>query len=50
MLLNLVPILNIWPAIELGFFKGTTGENRFGDDPLLAGPDSADAQPSLQAD
>ena len=34
-LLFLVPILNIWPFIELGFLRGTKGENRFGQD-LLA--------------
>lgn len=34
-LLFFVPILNLWPIIELGFFRGTKGENRFGQD-LLA--------------
>ena len=34
LLVSLVPILNLWPAIELYFFKGTEGSNRFGDDPL----------------
>jgi len=24
-----------WMIVELGFLKGTTGENRFGDDPLV---------------
>ena len=34
-LINLVPIIGIfWSFIELGFFKGTTGKNRFGLDPL----------------
>lgn len=29
-----VPILNLWPIIELGFFRGTHGHNKFGEDPL----------------
>ncbi|MCK5237378.1 MAG: DUF805 domain-containing protein [Deltaproteobacteria bacterium] len=33
-LLYFVPIVSLWPAIELGFFKGTTGTNAYGDDPL----------------
>ena len=34
-LINLVPIIGtIWSFVELGFFKGTTGKNRFGLDPL----------------
>ena len=32
--LFLVPILSLWPAIELMFFKGTSGANRFGADML----------------
>lgn len=34
LLIFFVPILNLWPAIELYFLKGTTGENRFGADPV----------------
>jgi uncharacterized membrane protein YhaH (DUF805 family) len=34
-LINLVPCIGFfWSLIELGFLKGTTGENRFGPDPL----------------
>ena len=33
-LLFLVPLLNIWPAIELGFLRGTLGPNQYGPDPL----------------
>jgi uncharacterized membrane protein YhaH (DUF805 family) len=33
-LLGLVPIIAIWPAIELGFLRGDAGPNRFGPDPL----------------
>lgn len=33
-LLNLVPIINIWAFIETGFLKGTEGPNQFGPDPL----------------
>ena len=33
--IHLVPIIGIlWTFVELGFFKGTTGKNRFGLDPL----------------
>ena len=34
-LLCLVPILNLWPAVEIYFLRGTRGPNRFGPDPLL---------------
>ena len=33
-LLFLVPLLNIWPLIELYFLRGTSGENQYGADPL----------------
>ena len=33
-LIGLVPLLGLWALIENGFFKGTTGPNRFGPDPL----------------
>lgn len=34
-LIIIVPIIGtIWTLVELGFFKGTTGKNRFGPDPL----------------
>jgi uncharacterized membrane protein YhaH (DUF805 family) len=36
--LLLIPLVNIFPAILLGFFKGTTGPNRFGPDPLSPSP------------
>ena len=32
--LLLIPVLNIWPLVELFFLKGTNGSNKFGDDPL----------------
>ena len=34
LLLLLVPLANLWVAIELGFLPGTVGPNRFGPDPL----------------
>jgi uncharacterized membrane protein YhaH (DUF805 family) len=35
-LINLVPIVgSIWALVENGFLKGTSGENRFGADPLV---------------
>ncbi len=33
-LLGLIPLVNIWVMIELGFLKGTSGDNKFGSDPL----------------
>lgn len=32
-LLLLVPLVNLWPAIEIMFLRGTKGPNRFGADP-----------------
>ena len=34
LLLWLVPLLNLWPFVELLFIKGTTGSNKYGEDPL----------------
>ncbi len=34
LLLYLVPVVNLWPLIELYFLKGTTGPNEYGEDPL----------------
>jgi uncharacterized membrane protein YhaH (DUF805 family) len=34
LLLFLIPIVNLWPTIELAFIKGTNGPNKYGDDPL----------------
>lgn len=34
MILSLIPILNIWYLIEIGFLKGTDGPNDYGEDPL----------------
>jgi uncharacterized membrane protein YhaH (DUF805 family) len=33
-LLFLVPIVSIWPLIEIWFLRGTIGSNRFGADPV----------------
>ncbi|MGH6983651.1 MAG: DUF805 domain-containing protein [Stellaceae bacterium] len=34
LLIGLVPLLNLWLAVELMFLRGTVGLNRFGPDPL----------------
>lgn len=34
LLLFLVPILQIWPAIEIPFIRGDAGDNRFGPPPI----------------
>ena len=34
-LVMLIPVVNIWPIIELFFLRGTSGDNQFGSDPLL---------------
>ncbi|MEW6536612.1 MAG: DUF805 domain-containing protein [Candidatus Auribacterota bacterium] len=36
LLLGVVPLLNIWLIIELGFLQGTIGDNKYGTDPLSA--------------
>ncbi len=37
LLIALIPVIGfIWLAVELMFLKGTSGENRFGPDPLTA--------------
>ncbi len=37
LLIALIPLIgSIWLLIELGFLRGTEGENRFGPDPLAA--------------
>ena len=43
---NLIPLVNIWLMIELGFLPGTSGGNRFGPPPGLAAitPDQANAR------
>ena len=35
LLLQFIPLVNIWVVIEILFLKGTTGPNRFGPDPLM---------------
>jgi uncharacterized membrane protein YhaH (DUF805 family) len=43
MLVNFVPLLCLWPLVELTFFKGTEGPNKYGPDPLAdAAPAKAD--------
>jgi len=34
MILSLIPILNFWYLIEIGFLRGTEGPNDYGEDPL----------------
>ncbi|MDR2883827.1 MAG: DUF805 domain-containing protein [Deferribacteraceae bacterium] len=34
MLVYMIPIVNLWIAIEVGFLRGTRGDNRYGSDPL----------------
>lgn len=35
-LINLIPYIGFfWTFIECGFIKGTKGENRYGEDPLI---------------
>ena len=34
LLIGLIPLVNIWLVVELGFLRGTVGQNRFGPDPL----------------
>lgn len=34
LLIGLIPIVNFWLLIELGFLRGTEGPNQYGPDPL----------------
>lgn len=36
LLVMLIPIVSIWPLIELLFIRGTEGQNKFGEDSLQA--------------
>ena len=36
MLVMFIPLVQLWPLIEVLFLKGTTGSNKYGDDPLQA--------------
>ena len=36
LLVGIVPVLNLWVFVELGFLRGTVGSNRYGPDPLAA--------------
>ncbi|KKL50609.1 hypothetical protein LCGC14_2303760 [marine sediment metagenome] len=53
-LVLIIPIVQLWPAIEILFLKGThlsTGSNKYGDDPLQTSdvPDQPSAdQPSAE--
>jgi uncharacterized membrane protein YhaH (DUF805 family) len=38
-LIFFVPVIGtLWLLVELGFLRGTQGENRFGPDPLMVRP------------
>jgi uncharacterized membrane protein YhaH (DUF805 family) len=40
-LISFIPVIgSIWLLVELGFLRGSEGENRFGPDPLAATPDA----------
>lgn len=34
-ILSFIPIVAIWPFFELGFNRGTVGENKYGPDPTI---------------
>ncbi len=36
-LLLMVPLVQLWPMVEIGFLRGTIGSNRFGADPVPRG-------------
>ena len=33
-LILFLPLISLWPLIELGFIRGSNGENKYGSDPL----------------
>lgn len=45
MLVNFIPVVCLWPIIELTFFKGTEGPNKYGEDPLGGAAPAAPAPP-----
>ena len=50
LLIGSIPIVNLWPVVELGFLRGTEGDNRFGADPLAgAGATTGVAAPEAPA-
>jgi uncharacterized membrane protein YhaH (DUF805 family) len=34
LLVGIIPLINLWVLVELGFMRGTVGSNRYGSDPL----------------
>ena len=44
-LVFLIPLVQIWPFIELSFLRGKRGDNKYGPDPLPA----PDEQPQLSS-
>lgn len=42
----MIPLYNIWVSIEIGFFRGTKGDNKYGPDPLGAAATAADEPPA----
>jgi uncharacterized membrane protein YhaH (DUF805 family) len=34
LLVGIIPLVNLWVLVELGFLRGTVGPNRYGPDPL----------------
>lgn len=49
LLTMLIPFWNIWVAIQLAFFRGTSGANDFGEDPLDSDGDYDDYIEQLKA-
>ncbi len=37
LLILFIPLVNLWPAVELAFIRGTDGDNEYGPDPLRQG-------------
>jgi uncharacterized membrane protein YhaH (DUF805 family) len=47
-LVLLVPLVQIWPFIELWFLRGTTGDNQYGPDPLLGSIPKSEIAPGRE--
>ncbi len=41
LLIGLIPLVSIWLVVELGFLRGTVGQNQFGPDPLAGSTNTA---------
>ena len=49
LLIGLIPLVSIWLVVELGFLRGTVGQNRFGPDPLAGSTEYSELNTDFRA-